>query len=105
MFDELGEPLNEEDAQKVIDEVATAIVKRRLETPAIMFFEMNKPITYIASQGLIVTMPFLAPFFGQQKVARYSRFLQTRENVEKLIQRIEDLSEERDLAQKKEAQK
>ena len=51
MFDELGEPLNEEEAQKVIDEVATAIVKRRLETPAIMFFEMNKPITYIASQG------------------------------------------------------
>ena len=47
-------------------------------------------------------MPFLAPFFGQQKVARYSRFLQTRENVEKLIQRIEDLSEERDLTEKKE---
>ena len=101
MFDQLGEPLDEEEARKVIDDVATQVVKRGLEAPAILFLEMNKPITYIASQGLIVFMPFLAPFFGTDKVGRYSRFLQKRENVERLIDRIEEMSEERRIEKKK----
>jgi hypothetical protein len=100
MFDDLGEPLSEEETQKFLDDVATAVVKRRLETPAVLFLEMHKPLNYIASQGLIVAMPFLGPILGQDKIARFSRFLQTRDNVERLIQRIEDMSEERDLKQK-----
>jgi len=94
MFDQLGEPLSEEEAEKVIKEIASAVVKRGLTTPAIIFLEMNKPITYIAGQGLIVAMPFLAPIFGPERMGRYSRFLQTRENVDRLIRRIEELSEE-----------
>jgi hypothetical protein len=105
MFDELGEPLSEEETQKFVDDVATAVVKRRLETPAVLFLEMHKPISYIASQGLIVAMPFLGPIIGMDRMAKFSRFLQTRDNVERLIQRIEDLSEERDLAERKDAQK
>jgi len=96
MFDKLGEPLSEEETRKVIDDVATAIVKRRLETPAVLFLEMNKPLSYLAGQGLIVAMPFLAPIVGAERMGRFSRFLQKPENVERLIQRIEELSEERD---------
>jgi hypothetical protein len=95
MFD-LGEPLSEAESQKVADDVAQAVVKRRLETPAILFLEMHKPINYLASQGLIVAMPFLAPILGAERMARFSRFLQDRANVERLIERIEELSEERD---------
>jgi hypothetical protein len=105
MFDQLGEPLEEEEIQKVLDDIATQVVKRGLTAAAIMFLEMNKPITYVASQGLIVTMPFLAPFVGADKVARYSRFLQTRENVDRLIERIEELSEEYDRKRKSEKDK
>lgn len=100
MFDELGEPLSEEETEKFVADVATEIVKRRLETPAVLFLEMHKPLSYIASQGLIVAMPFLGPIIGQERIARFSRFLQARDNIERLIQRIEDMSEERDLANK-----
>lgn len=100
MFDELGEPLSEEETQKFVTDVATAIVKRRLETPAVLFLEMHKPLSYIAGQGLIVAMPFLGPILGQDRIARFSRFLQGRDNLERLIQRIEDMAEERDLANK-----
>jgi len=95
-MDDLGEPLSEEETQKLVDDIASAIVRRRLETPAVMFLEMNKPISYIAGQGLIVAMPFLAPLVGAERMARYSRFLQKPENIERLIQRIEELAEERD---------
>lgn len=96
IFDELGESLSEEDIQKVADDIANAVVKRGVVAPAIMFLEMNKPLSFIASQGLIITMPFLAPFIGADKTGRYSRFFKDSENVERLIQRIEELAEEQD---------
>ena len=105
MVDQLGEPLSEEETEKFVNDVATAIIKRRLETPAVLFLEMNKPLSYIIGQGLIVTMPFLGPIIGQDRIARFSRFLQARDNVERLIQRIEDMSEERDLAERKDEKK
>ncbi len=105
MFDQLGEPLSDEEIQKLIEDVSSAVVKRKLETPAILFLEMNKPLSYIASQGLIVTMPFLGPILGPDRIAKFSRFLQSPDNVERLIQRIEDMSEERDLTEKKDAKK
>lgn len=94
-MDDLGEPLSEEETRQVIDETAEAIVKRRLEAPAVLFLEMNKPISYVAGQALIVAMPFLGPILGPERMARFSRLLQERENVERLIQRIEQMSEER----------
>jgi hypothetical protein len=95
MMLELGEPLSDDEAREVIDEIASVIVKRRLETPAVLFLEMNKPLSTIAGQGMIVAMPFLGTIFGPTRMARYSRFLQTRENVERLIQRIEEMTEEK----------
>lgn len=103
MFDELGEPLSEEETQQFIDDVTTAVIKRKLEAPAVLFLEMHKPLNYIASQGLIVAMPFLGPIIGHDRMAKFSRFLQNRDNVERLIQRIEDMSEERELAERKAA--
>lgn len=94
MYD-LGEPLNEEETMEVIEELATTILKRRLEVPAVLFLEMNKPMSVVASQGLVVAMPFLGPIFGPAKMARFTRFLGTRQNVERLIERIEEKSEER----------
>ncbi|HOK53514.1 MAG TPA: hypothetical protein PKV43_03540 [Armatimonadota bacterium] len=105
MLDNLGEPLSEEETEKLVNDVAAEIIKRRLETPAVLFLEMHKPLSFIASQGLIVALPFLAPILGQDRMSKLSRFLQGRDNVERLIQRIEDMSEERDTAQKEDKQK
>jgi len=96
------EELSTEERDKLIDELARKIVKRRLETPAILFLEMHKPITFLASQSLLAASPFLVPLFGRDGVRRYSRLFSTQENVELLIRRIEDLAEERDAEAQKE---
>jgi hypothetical protein len=92
----LMDELSLEERDKLIDELARKIVGRRLETPAIMFLEMHKPVAFLASQSMIAVSPFLVPLFGPEGVRKYAQLFGTRENVELLIRRIEDLSEEKD---------
>jgi len=94
-------PLSQEEIDARLDTIARQIVGRRLETPAAMFLEMHKPLSYLASQGLIVAMPIVGPFVGHQNVADYSKILSNSANIERLIQRIEELAEERDEAESK----
>ncbi len=94
MIDRWSEDLTVEELNKLINDIADAIVKRGLTTPAILFLEMNRPLSFVASQSLVVGAPFLAPFVGIDRVQDFSRLLKDRQNVEMLIRRIEDRSEE-----------
>lgn len=97
MFDvDLCTPLTEEQKNEVIESLAQKVAGKRLEMPAVLFLEMHKPLSFVASQSLLVAMPFLAPFFGAQGVADFSKLFSERENVEALIDRIEQLSAEAD---------
>lgn len=91
----LDTPLPEEERDRLLDIVARKVVERRLETPAILFLEMHRPMSFIASQGMVVAMPFLAPLFGPENVERVSKLLEDRENVDRLVDRIQRLAEER----------
>ncbi len=90
------EPLTPEEASALVDSIARYIVNRRLETPAVLFFEMHKPLSFLVSQAAIVAMPFLGPFIGARRMADLSRLLAERKYVELLISRIEELAVERD---------
>jgi hypothetical protein len=83
------EELTEQETNELLDNLASQILKRKLEAPAIMFLEMNKPISRIAGNASIVFMPFLAPIVGAQNVHNYGRLLMNSSNVESLIQRLE----------------
>ena len=78
---------------KLIDELAQKVVDKRMETPAIMFLEMHKPVTFLASQSMLVASPFLVPLFGAEGVQKYARLFGSVDNVELLIERIEELSD------------
>jgi hypothetical protein len=86
------EPISNDERDRVLDKIASQVVGRGLETPAILFLEMHKPLTFMASQGLVVTSPLLAPLIGFERVHTVSRLLEDRSNVERLIRRIEDLT-------------
>ncbi len=86
--------VTDKDREAFIEAVAQRIVKMRMEVPAIFFLEMHKPLAFVAGQSLLVASPVLAPFFGIDKVEQASEIMSERENVERLIRRIEELSEE-----------
>ena len=85
-------PLAPEERDALIEKIAQGVIKRKLEAPAILFLEMHKPFGFIASQGLIVTSPLIAPFTGLENLQVAGVILQERANVERLIRRIEYLS-------------
>ena len=85
-------PIYAEERDKVIERVAEGVVRRSMETPAILFLEMHRPLSFIASQSLVATSPFVAPFIGIENVQIAAQLLSDRENVERLISRIEELA-------------
>ncbi|NUL82715.1 MAG: hypothetical protein HUU60_08355 [Armatimonadetes bacterium] len=89
------DPLTDEQTEEMVEGIAQNVVKRGLSAPAIMFLEMNKPVAPLASHAAIAFSPFVVPFLGFDRVDRYSQFFNSRGNVERLLQRIEELEEER----------
>src|SRR5437588_13118833 len=87
--------LDPDERDRILTRVADSIVRRRMEVPAVLLLEMHKPLAFVASQGIVVASPFLAPVVGLDNVQAAAQLLQSRDNVERLIQRIEDLSQDR----------
>ena len=88
-------PLTVEERDQLIEKISSAVIARRMETPTILFLEMHKPLSFIASQGLVVSSPFVAPLVGLDNVQLAVKLLEDRENVERLIDRIEEKAQER----------
>jgi hypothetical protein len=86
------EELTTEEEDALLDKIENEIVKRKLQVPAIMFFEMNKPLANIAGHFALATSTFLVPIVGYKNVNDYSRLLSKRDTVEKLIVRLEQSS-------------
>lgn len=103
MTADFGEPLSDAERDGLIEQIASAIARRGLETPAILFLEMHKPLSFFASQTLIVTSPLIAPIVGFDRMRAASNLLESRANVELLIERLEQLSAAREPAKKGEA--
>jgi len=84
----------------MMDRIAAEVIKRRLETVAIMFLESIKPMSYVGSQlAMVFVGPFLA-IFGDLGI-NYIKFFDKRANVEKLLQKIEEQTKIRDEEEKK----
>lgn len=84
--------LTEPEIEALLEKAANEVIRRRLETPAILFLEMNKPLAYMGANAAVAFSPFLMPFLGFDTVNDYSRLLTKRENVERLLLKIEELS-------------
>lgn len=84
-----SDELTEEETAKLIEQAAEAIEKRGLTTPAVLLFEMHKPLAFVGSQTAITFSPFIVPFLGFDNVNDYTRLFSTRENIERLLVRLD----------------
>lgn len=92
----LAHEIGSEEVDDVIEKVARRIVDTKMEAAAILALEGMTPLSRISSQmGRIM----IAPWFGifgwdaMQKADRYMAMFEDRENVKRLIKRIEELAE------------
>jgi hypothetical protein len=80
--------------------VADQVVKRGLETPATFFVEMNRPLSFIGGQALVFFAPILGVVFNQQTIEEFARLMEDRKNVDRLLNKIEELCKQRDQERK-----
>ena len=83
--------LTPEDEQRLIDNIAKTVVDNGLEAPAIMFLEVTRPLSFIASQFAIIASGPLQWLFDLES-PKYTGLFMKRENVGRIIERIEELS-------------
>ena len=95
------EPLSEEERETLLKRIATEVVKRGLEAPAVMALEVHRPLPFLASQSLIVFGPLLGPLVGIERMQNASRLLREPGVIETLIRRIEDMAQERDESRRR----
>lgn len=77
----------------LIEQLAAAVHARRMTVPAILFLESHKPLTSLFHTAAVMSLPLLLPLFGA-RARELPAFLQSRDNVERLISRIEELAGE-----------
>ena len=94
--------LTTEEEEKLINKLANEIVKRELEFPASILFEIYQPVApYVTTLGFYSLFPILM-LLGDTGFD-YSSLFMKRENIEKLRNKIEEKKVERD--KKKESDK
>jgi hypothetical protein len=76
------------------EELIEGLVRRvngwGMVAPAILFLEAHKPLSFLASQFLLLSQPTLEPFLGGV-VREYALLLEDRKNVETILSRLEGL--------------
>jgi hypothetical protein len=93
---QLGAELTEEERDRILERAAREVVRRRMQMPAVLALELHRPLSFLGSQALIVFTPLLAPAFGLDNLQKLSLLLEDRANLDRLIDRIEELSAEAD---------
>ncbi len=92
-----------EETEEYINKIAEQVHKYGLDVAAILMIETAKPLSYIGGQmGRLFLSPFL-PAFGEGIEIGGEKFLtifEKRENVERLLQRIEELTKEEEEREK-----
>lgn len=81
--------------EEIVDKIAAAVVKRRLSVPAVLFMEILKPLNFLGAQTLNFFGPIIESLMKKDnRYYDFTEFLEDRENIEKILLRIEKLENE-----------
>ena len=98
------EPSGDED-ERIIAKTARALVDRRLAAPAIFVLESMRPLSFVASQGMLFLQPIVESILTIPEYQSFQRMLEDRENIDRLVEQIEEFEDERLAAQDREKAK
>jgi hypothetical protein len=84
--------LTDERRDSLIERLAEIVHRRGLHAPAILLLELQKPFAFLSGQAVVLGSGFLAPLFGPSQVRDAARLMESRDNIERLICRIESLA-------------
>ncbi len=87
--------ITQKEQEALLERVAQGLSERGLGPPAIFLLEASKPLSFIASQGMVFLGPFVDAMLSWREYHVFTRLIEDRPNIERLIRRLEALEEER----------
>ena len=78
----------------ILQKLAAKVVEWKMTVPAILFLESVKPLNYIGAQAMVFFEPFVQTIFNLKDYDTFRIMMEKRENVEKLLLKIEELDAE-----------
>jgi hypothetical protein len=84
----MGESVQEQN-QQLLDKLAQQIGSWQLTLPAILFLQVTRPLSFIASQCLLLCQPLLGFFYDTQRITDYAELLADRANIDCLVAQLE----------------
>jgi hypothetical protein len=93
---EPSQPDPEEAAQRdaedaILTKLAAKVVEWKMTVPAILSLESVKPLNYIGAQTMVFFEPFIQTLFNLKDYDTVRVMLEKRENIERLLLKIEEL--------------
>ncbi len=85
----MGEYVQEQ-SEQLLDRLTQLIEGRGLTLPALLLLQATRPLSFIASQGLLLCEPVLSFFYESPRIAEYADLLADRANIDRLVARLED---------------
>lgn len=83
-----------------MDKIARKVVHWKMTVPAIMFLETSKPLSFLGSQTMVFFEPVIQSIFSFKDYDTVRKLLEERENVERLLLKIEQFDAEALQAEK-----
>lgn len=83
-----GQPLSVEEAA-LLEQVADAVVRRGMASPAVVFLESMGPMNFLGSQALHFLTPLLDVVFPPRDIERLAHLLERRDTLSRLAAMIE----------------
>lgn len=95
------DPPPTEEERRLVEQLAREVVRRHMTTPALVILESSRPLNFLGSQAMHVLAPLMSAVFDAKRYRLLSMFLERRDAIDLLCQRIEELeriAERRDAA-------
>jgi len=78
-----------DDQMQLVDRLAREIVRRHLTTPALAMLEMSRPLNFLGAQAMHFFAPVLTAIFEPKMYELFARFLERRDAISVIADRIE----------------
>jgi len=85
------------DDDALLGEIALLVRRRGLETPAVLWLESLRPLSFLGAQAMHFLAPFVQAFVPADRFRRLAIVLEERGNMERLVRLIETAAGQDDL--------
>ena len=80
----------QEQSEQLLEQLSQQICRWGLTLPAIVLLQVTRPLSFIASQALLLCQPLISTVYDAPQIAGYAELLADRANLDRLVAQLEE---------------